>query len=132
MTDATLLIPLAVFGLFFVARLILAPYWMHSTVVAERDRLRDELSVVTESPALNQPMNGGGVPVLGQQKPTHVGAQLGAIPRTLNEHGLMELVDGAVVRASYLDATELLEAIRQVVREELAAAVVRGRDTPSA
>lgn len=70
-----------------------------------------------------------GVPVLGQQKPTHGTVAVTALIRHLDENGLYRLgPNGAPLREHYLDVEDLLEAIRQTVREELAAAVVRGRD----
>jgi len=38
--DAVVLVPLAVFGLFFVARLFVAPYWMYRDMADERDKAR--------------------------------------------------------------------------------------------
>lgn len=73
------------------------------------------------------------VPILGPPKvlgKARVGAQLGAIPRKLDENGtfgvdVMQGADGKpspkLPREAYLDAEELLAAIREIVREELAA-----------
>ena len=69
------------------------------------------------------------VPLLGRQMQARVGAQLGALPRKLDEAGtLTGIVESAggqarisAPRAAYVDAEELVEMIRQMIREELAA-----------
>ena len=72
------------------------------------------------------------IPILGGQK-VLIGAQLGAMPRSLNELGgiyatkLVQQPNGTVQpvmeRGDYVDAEELCEMIRAVVREELKAAL---------
>lgn len=73
-------------------------------------------------------MNGNGVPIIGGPKP-RIGVQFHALVRRLDETGTMEasgVVQGPngpvplTERGDYMDATELLEAIRHIVREELA------------
>ena len=78
----------------------------------------------------NVPMQ---VPILGAPKVLgkgKVGAGLGAIPRHLDAEGMMETTvvqdstgqpRPVMAREMYLDAEELLQAIREVVREELRA-----------
>lgn len=71
----------------------------------------------------------GGAHLLGE-KP-RAGTGLAAMPLHLDEHGTFEAAgvnvgpDGRPVanpgRAAYVDATQLCEMIRQIVREELAA-----------
>jgi len=73
------------------------------------------------------------VPILGAPKVLgkgKVGAGLGAIPRHLDAEGMMETTvvqdstgqpRPVMTREMYLDAEELLQAIREVVREELRA-----------
>jgi len=75
------------------------------------------------------------VPILGAPKVLgkgKVGARLGAIPRHLDADGMMETTvvqdptgqpQPVMTREMYLDAEELLQAIREVVREELRAAL---------
>ena len=69
----------------------------------------------------------GNIPVLGQPKP-RVGAQVQSLVRHLDLDGTFEaagIVNGptgpvaAVQRSDYLDAEQLLDAIRQIVRDEL-------------
>ena len=77
---------------------------------------------------------GGSVPILGQAK-VLIGAQFGAIARKLNDVGgvyskkIVRTPDGRQVpvleRGDYVDAEELVEMIRLVVREELRAALVK-------
>ena len=74
----------------------------------------------------------GNIPVLGQPKP-RVGAQVQSFVRHLDDDGTFEatgIVNGpsgpvaAVQRSDYLDAEQLLDAIRAIVREEIATALL--------
>lgn len=70
----------------------------------------------------------GNVPLIGGAKP-RVGASLAAMPLSLGADGQFEAAQVAigpngqpmaqVGRASFVDATQLVEMIRRVVREEL-------------
>ena len=80
--------------------------------------------------------NNHGVPILGSQKP-RIGVSQTAFVRHLDETGTYESdiivqgPDGKLIpiaqRQDYLDATELLNAIRLIVREEIAKAVTSQR-----
>lgn len=71
--------------------------------------------------------NGQNVPILGGKKPM-IGAGLGALPRKLDENGMFEGakavqtpagIVGVPHRSDFVDATELVEMLRVMVREEL-------------
>ena len=66
----------------------------------------------------NDEINLAGAQVL-QPKPTHAGVGVIALVRQLNEQGVYELTNGGSVRNDYMDATELCEMIRLIVRDEL-------------
>ena len=80
--------------------------------------------------------NSHAVPILGGQKP-HVSPSAVSFVRNLDENGTFEAMgvvqgqDGnataMIQRQDYLDATELLNAIRLIVREEIAKAVTSQR-----
>lgn len=79
------------------------------------------------------PLLSGGQPV-GKAR---VGTQLGALPRKLDQDGMLEVdvVRGpngqptpATRRSDFMDATELLQAIREVVRDELQKAQFSGKN----
>lgn len=61
-----------------------------------------------------------GVPILGQQRPTHAMAQLAGLANGLDENGVMPLENGVLRREQqFMDGVDLVRAIRQVVKEEL-------------
>ena len=80
--------------------------------------------------------NNHGVPILGGGKPRLMVPQM-AFVRNLDETGtyeagsVVQMDDGSLTpviqRQDYLDATELLNAIRLIVREEIAKAVTSQR-----
>ena len=71
----------------------------------------------------------GPVPILSSIKKAKVGAQVAALPRSLDALGMMdgEVINGPqgpqprLSRDQYMDADQLLEAMRQIVREEISA-----------
>lgn len=65
------------------------------------------------------------VPDLGalKQKPTHAKWTGSVLPRYVNEDGGTPLDDGRLTRSMYLDASDLLKEIREIVREEIRAAI---------
>ena len=79
-----------------------------------------------------EPLQPRVIPLLGGRK-VLIGAQLGAIPRRLNELGgiyatkIVQQPNGTVQptleRGDYVDAEELCAMVRAVVREEIKAAL---------
>ena len=70
------------------------------------------------------------IPILGPKQKVRMPAAVAGLVRRLDEDGTFEgeacrMPDGTMgaltKRTDYIDATELLELIRQVVREEIAA-----------
>ena len=85
-------------------------------------------------------MNNNHLPILGAQKP-RLGANIVSLVRSLDEAGTFEASGviqgpegfvGITQREDYMDATDLLGAIRIIVREEIASALGVDKKAPGA